>query len=419
MPRRAKGLTALSLKVSKPGRYGDGNGLYLLVRSAEARFWVFRYTRDGRMREMGLGRAGVERGAVTLAEARDKAAVLHALVRNGTDPLAQRETEVAAKKAAAQVAAIKAITFHTAADQYIAAHEPGWRNAKHAQQWRNTLATYAHPIFGDVPVGTIETSHVLAALEPIWREKPETAVRLRGRIESILDYARARGWRAGENPARWRGHLSQTLPPRSKIAPVQHHPALPWKEMGTFLTQLRQERGVAARALEFAILTAARSGEVRGARWKEVNLREKTWTIPATRMKAGKEHRVPLSDAAIKLLRDISADATPKPDASIFKPTRSEKLSEMALTMVLRRMNRADLTVHGFRSSFRDWVSEATAYAREVAEAALAHTLDDKVEAAYRRGDLFEKRRDLMREWSAYCNAGFTGRQVVALRETA
>ena len=397
------------------GRYGDGNGLYLLVRAPDAKFWVFRYTRHGRMREMGLGRAGNERGAVPLAEARERAGSLHSLVRRGVDPLEQRDAEAAAARAAAQEIAARSITFEVAAERYMEHHAPGWRNPKHVKQWRNTLATYAYPHIGSLIVGAIETAHVLAVLEPIWTRKPETASRLRGRIEAVLDHARAREWREGENPARWRGHLSETLLARSKIAPVRHHAALAWKDVGSFLVELRKQRGVAALALEFAILTAARSGEVRGAKWDEVDLVDKVWIVPAARMKAGKEHRVPLSDAAVSVLKRVHVDHK-HGDSVIFVTPRSAQLSDMALAMVLRRMNRTSLTVHGFRSSFRDWVGESTSYPREVAEAALAHTLGDKVEAAYRRGDLFDKRRRLMDEWAKFASRPFATQPVVSMR---
>ncbi|MBN8890987.1 MAG: hypothetical protein BGP12_12380 [Rhodospirillales bacterium 70-18] len=421
MPRKAAGLTALQVRTAKPGRYGDGNGLYLLVRSKEARFWLFRYTpAGGKMREMGLGRAGSGDDCVSLADAREKAAGLHGLVRAGVDPLAQREADAAAGKAAAQDAAVKAISFKDASARYIAAHEPSWANPKHRQQWTNTLATYADPHFGDVPVSGVGTAHVLAALEPIWTAKPETASRVRGRVEAVLDYAKARGWREGENPAAWKGHLSMTLPARAKVAAVEHHPALPWQQVGAFLTALRSRASIAARALEFGILTAARSGEVMGARWGEIDLAERVWTVPAARMKAGREHRVPLSGAALAVLDGMAKlRRTDSPDGFVFPGAAPGKgLSVMALDMAVRRMNKTDkpdalppwrgaggraVVPHGFRSTFRDWAAETTAYPNEVVEMALAHAVGDKVEAAYRRGDLFDKRRRLMDEWAGFC----------------
>ncbi len=395
----------MKVRTAPPGRYGDGDGLYLLVRSAETAFWIFRYTRAGRMREMGLGRA---RGpnAVTLAEARAKAGGLHRLVRGGIDPLEQREVETAAARAAAHAEAARAITFRTVARFYLDAHEVGWTDSKHRQQWGTTLTTYAYPHMGDLPVAAVGTAHVLAALEPIWRTKPETAVRVRGRIEAVLDYAKTREWRDGENPARWRGHLSNLLPARGKVAPVEHHAALPWREIGAFMAALRHQAGVAARALEFTILTAARSGEVLGARWSEIDLDAAIWTVPAGRMKGGREHRVPLSEPALAVLHGAAKLRTSNDVAlPCFQAAArgGMQLSNMAMAMVLRRMQRNDLTVHGFRSSFRDWTAEATDYPREVAEAALAHVLGDKVEAAYRRGDLFDKRRGLMGDWAAFC----------------
>jgi integrase len=404
MGRRATALTVAKVNTAKPGRYGDGNGLYLFVRSAEARFWVFRYTMGGKMREMGLGRAGPDDAAVKLVEARERAADLHKLVKVGVDPLEKRKTDETQAAAEAQLAAIRAITFRTVTDRYLDAHEKTWRNRKHRQQWRNTLETYAFPHFGDLPVGTVGTEHVLAALEPIWRIKPETATRVRGRVEAVLDYANAREWRSGENPARWRGHLSNLLPARSKVAPVEHHAALPWDEIGAFMPALKAQAGVAAKALEFAILTAARSGEVLGARWSEFDLSAKVWSIPAARMKAGREHRIPLSPPALAVLTEMAKLRTDKAkDGFVFPGAATGRpLSIMAMTMVLRRMKRGDLTVHGFRSTFRDWTRETTGTPREVAEAALAHVVGDKTEAAYARGDLFSKRVRLMSDWAKF-----------------
>ena len=304
------------------------------------------------------------------------------------------------------------------ADAYIAAHEASWRNAKHRQQWRNTLDTYADPILGKLPVAQVEVGDVMRVLEPLWREKTETASRLRGRIESVLDYATARGWRSGENPARWRGHLDNLLPARSKVAKVEHHAALPWREIGAFMAALAEEEGVSALALRFAILTAARTGEVIGARWSEIDMQAAVWTVPADRMKAAREHRVPLSDAALDVLREVAKLRTePEADGFVFPGGKAGKpLSSMALLMLLRRMERGDLTAHGFRSTFRDWCAEATNYPREVAEAALAHTLRDKTEAAYQRGDLMEKRRRLMAEWATFCARPAPAGEVVPLR---
>jgi integrase len=371
------------------------------VRSVSARFWLFRYRWNGRMREMGLGSTA----EVRLAVARDKAIDLHRKVKAGIDPLAEREAIVRSKAAAAHQAAVRAITFADVADQYITAHEAGWRNSKHRQQWRNTLDTYAMPILGAVPVADVDTGAVMQVLEPIWPVKTETASRLRGRIEAVLDYAKARGWRAGDNPAGWRGRLDHLLPARGKVARVEHHAALPWRETRAFMDALARQGGIAALALLFTVLTAARTGEAIGATWSEVDFQEAVWTIPARRMKAAREHRVPLSDAAIAVLHyiaELRVDADL--DAPIFPGRETGKpLSNMAMSAVLRRMGRGDLTVHGFRSSFRSWCAEATNYPREVAEAALAHTLRDKTEAAYQRGDMMQKRRQLMTDWAYFC----------------
>jgi len=404
MPRKATALTAVKVRTAPPGRYGDGNGLFLLVRP-NGRYWLFRYrTSDGRMREMGLGPAGEAQGQVSLADARKAASPLWKSVKEGIDPLDRRRSDLAAVKSSAQEAAARAITFHTVAEHYITAHEAGWRNPKHRGQWRATLEAYAYPHMGDLPAADVGTAHVLAALEPIWREKPETATRVRGRIEAVLDYAKVREWRSGENPARWRGHLDHLLPARSKVAKVEHHAALPWREIGAFMTALRGREGVAARALEFAILTAARTGEALGATWGEVDLSAALWTVPAARMKAGREHRVPLSAPALALLGEMAnLRTTDDPTAPIFPGQEANRpLSNMALLMALRRLGRGDLTAHGFRSTFRDWVGEATGYPADVAEAALAHTQGDKTVAAYARGDLFDKRRRLMADWGEF-----------------
>lgn len=388
-------LTALRVKnLTTPGRYNDGGGLYLQVRDAERRSWLFRFKLHGRPRQMGLGPLH----DVPLAEARDAAQRCRKLVRDKVDPIDQRRSlhaEIAARAGA--------YTFRDVAARYIAAHEKSWRNPKHRLQWGATLATYVYPVFGSRPVAAIETGDVTRVLEPIWHEKPETAARVRGRIEAILDYAKTRGWRSGENPARWKGHLEHALPARAKVAKLEHHPALPWAEIGAFVADLREQDGTAARALEFVILTAARTGEVLGARWSEIDLVGKIWTVPAGRMKAGSEHRVPLSEAAVALLRFMRPEGV-EAEAFVFPGAKAgAPLSNMSLLMLLRRMGRGDLTTHGFRSTFRDWAAERTTYQREVAEAALAHTVGNKVEAAYRRGDLFEKRRRLMEDWAGFC----------------
>jgi integrase len=414
MPRRAKGLTAAQVeRGTKPGRYGDGAGLYLLVRSRQAKFWLFRYTRSGKMREMGLGPAK-GRTAVSLSQARAKATQLHSAVRDGRDPLAEREAEKARAQADAAKAIAAAMTFGEVADMYIAAHEAAWRSPKHHQQWRNTLSDYVLPAIGDLPVGSVDTGTVMKIIEPLWRFKTETASRVRGRIEAVLDYAKARRWRDGENPARWRGHLDHLLPGRSKVQRVAHHAALPWRETGAFMQRLRQNSGVGARCLEFLVLTACRSGEVRGARWDEIDLAHAVWTIPAQRMKAGREHRVPLSEQAIGVLRAMAQLGT---KGFVFPGLKTASaLSDVALTKAVNVAGGSGATVHGFRSTFREWCAETTNYPRELAEAALAHTLKDRVEAAYQRGDLLEKRRRLMTDWALFCGREMVAGAVVALR---
>jgi integrase len=422
MPQRAQGLTAQKvLKGREAGRYGDGGGLYLLVRATtrkdgtpgpEAKFWLFRYTRAGKMREMGLGAAS-GKAAVSLADARKKAGALRDLVRDGRDPIEERAAAEARAKAEAVQTAAAAVTFRDAMERCIASLDAGWRNRKHAKQWRATLKAYVLPAIGKLPVGSIGDGDVTAILEPLWARKPETASRVRGRIERILDYAKVRGWRTGENPARWRGHLENILPARSKVARVEHHAALPYSELGDFMTALRQQGGVAARALEFTILTAARTGEAIGARWSEIDLAAKIWTVSAERMKAGKEHRVPLAPRAVAILGELaelrSAESEGETDHFVFPGTRAGRsLSGMAMLMLLRRMNRGDITVHGFRSTFRDWAAERTNFANHVVEAALAHTIGNAVEAAYRRGDLFDKRRRLAGAWATFCGAPST-----------
>ena len=400
MPRRPAPLDALKVKHLPPGRYADGNKLYLLVRSEKSAFWVLRYTAGGKLREMGLGPARGS-GAVKLAKAREDAIALLAKLRDGLDPLVEREAEAERKKAEAEAEARDAITFRQEAEAYVKSHAAGWRNPKHKAQWEATLNAYAYPVLGDLPVGDVSTDDVLKVLEPIWRTKTETASRLRGRIEAILAAATVKGLRKGENPARWRGHLAELLPARGKVAPVQHHAALPFAELPGFFLRLQAADGLGARALELAILTAARTGEVLGATWAEIDLDAALWTIPGARMKAARAHRVPLSPEAVLVLRKL---ATVREGDFVFAgQSRGRALSNMALPMTLRRMNRTDLTAHGFRSTFRDWAAETHDSPSEVVEMALAHAVGDKVEAAYRRGDLFEKRRKLMNDWGEFC----------------
>lgn len=410
MARTVEKLTALTVSRAKtPGYFGDGAGLYLQVSKTGTKSWIFRYTRERKQREMGLGAVHT----VTLAEARGKARDCRALLLEGKDPLETR----AADKLTDALDRARAITFNQCASAYIAAHRGSWKNVKHAEQWENTLATYAAPFIGDLPVAAVDTGLVVKVLSPIWQEKTETATRLRGRIESILDWATVSKYRVGENPARWRGHLDNLLADPGKLGRVKHHPALPWQDVGGFMKELRQRDGMSARAVEFAILTAARSGEVRGAAWEEIDMNCALWTIPAVRMKAGREHRIPLSAEAIALLKQM-----PRVEKYVFPGSKkATPLSDMSLTAVLRRMGRNDITVHGFRSTFRDWCSESVAnsFPREVCEHALAHSLPDKVEAAYRRGDLLEKRILLMQVWSNYCNSVPVVASVTAIHGTA
>jgi integrase len=369
-----------------------GDKLWLRVHGTAAS-WVWRYRFAGQERSMGLG----SYAKVTLAEARKRARAAQAMLDTGADPAPGRA-----------LAAPVAPSFTEAAAQYIASHEAGWRNAVHRQQWRSTLATYAQPI-ADKPVHAITVNDVLALLLPIWTVKPETAARVRGRIEMVLSYAKARGWRTGENPAAWRDNLKLLLPAQAKVRAVRHHAALDWRQAPEFMRGLAvRDTGMGSRALQFAILTAARAGEVRLATWDEIDLDARLWTVPGARMKAGKAHKVPLSDPALAIL----APPVARKQGSLIFPSPSSPetpLSNMTLTAVLRRMGRGDLTVHGFRSTFRDWCAEVTMHPTEVAEMALAHAVGDKVEAAYRRGDLFEKRRRLMDDWAAFVTSADTG----------
>ena len=420
MPKKvSKALTPLEVKNAKPGRHADGDGLHLLVKTTGARSWVFRFMLDGKARDVGLSRcpeaivilkkSGGEE--LTLAQARDVAAIYRLKVKAGIDPLAERAEAAANAAAEKQARQAASVTFKAMAETFLAAKEDNWRNSKHRQQWHNTLSTYVYPIIGDMAVGDIDTPHVLQVLEPIWKHKAETASRVRGRIETILDAAKVRGYRTGENPARWRGHLGQILPMRTKLS-RGHHKAAGFNEVPEIISALRQRRAIAALALEFIILTAARTGEVIGATWSEVELDRAIWTVPAARMKAAREHRVPLSARVVEILIDTKKLGS----QFLFPGPRGGQLSGMAMSMLLRRMN-AEATVHGFRSSFRDWAAECTGYPHEVCEMALAHTIANKAEAAYRRGDMFDKRRRLMAEWAEYCAGnGAAGAEVVPLR---
>jgi integrase len=388
--RQVHRLSARAVKTTKqPGYYSDGGNLYLQVSPTLSKSWIFRYSRNSKPREMGLGS---ERD-VTLVMARAKAAEARGLLVEGVDPVEARD----GRRARERLQKAGTITFAECAKKYIAAHRAGWRNAKHAEQWQNTLDTYAGPVIGRLAVRDVDTALVMRALEPIWSKKAETASRLRGRIERILDWARVRGYRASENPARWRGHLDKLLPGALNRKGRTHHAALPYDELPAFLQDLRARDATAARSLEWLILNVSRTNEVIGARPSEVDARKAVWTVPADRMKSGKEHRVPLSARAAEI---AEAQGEGK---YLFPGPEGEPLSNMAMLELLKRMGRDDLTVHGFRSTFRDWAAECTAYPNEVCEMALAHAIRDKVEAAYRRGDLFEKRQQLMLDWAKYC----------------
>lgn len=396
--------------ITRPGVHSDGGGLYLRVRPP-ARHWIFIGTLYGRERvknektgkpkpnriEMGLG-SDLD---LTLAQAREKAAELRSMLLEGKDPRIERRKVQAASK--------PVVTFGAFAMEMLDGIEDGFKNPKHRQQWRNTLTTYGQPLF-ELPINEVATGHVLEVLQPIWLAKAETASRVRGRIERVLDAAKAKGLREGDNPARLKGNLGPLLPKRDK-AKVKHHAALPIAEVAAFMADLRKRPAVAARALEFTVLTAARSGEVRGMTWGEVDLKAKLWTVPATRMKAGEEHQVPLSEAAIAVLHAVDKDAL-KSDDFVFPAPRGGSLSDMALSQLLKRMDRKNITVHGFRSTFRDWAGDLTKFEREVVEMALAHTVASAVERAYRRGRALEKRKELMDAWAAFCTQAQSLRQL-------
>lgn len=407
MPKLAKELSAVEVRrISQRGLHPVGGvaGLLLRVSDTGARYWVLRTTIGGKRRDIGIGPFP----EVSLADARAEAAEMRRQARQGVDPIAERR----AARDALRASQAKGITFDRCAERYLAGVADQFRNPKHRRQWHTSLDTYASPVIGSLPVDRIELAHVIQVLEPIWREKTETASRVRGRLEKVLDYATVRGYRSGENPARWKGNLDAILPQPNKLKRIEHHRALPWSDAPTFRRALAKRQGIAARALEFLLLTAARSGEVRGATWAEIDLNRATWTIPGERMKAGKEHVVPLSKDAVKLL-----EALPRfEDVPYVFPSREGKpLSDMSLSAVMRRME-LDATPHGLRSTFRDWVSERTSYSHEVAEMSLAHTIPNAVERAYRRGSLLEKRRRLMADWARFLNEGEPSGEVVSIR---
>jgi len=392
MARNINKLSARTVEsATEPGRYSDGGNLYLSISPNGGKRWVFFYRFQGKQREMGLGSAS--RGGVPLAKAREQATAARLLLASHVDPLDAKE---ARKQAEREIP-----SFGQFADAYIASHRSKWRNSKHAAQWAMTLTEYCAPIRA-MPVNTIDTEAVLKVLQPIWSKLPETASRLRGRIENVLDAAKAKGYLTIENPARWRGHLKTLLPARQRLT-RGHHAALAYNNLPGFIAALRARKSTAALALELAILTACRSGEVLNAHWSEFDLDKAIWTSPPRRMKAGIEHRVPLAGRSLAIVRLLKEA---RQGEYVFPGNRSGKpLSSMAMAMQLRRMKRGDLTVHGFRSTFRDWASEQTSFPHETCEHALAHRISDKAEAAYRRGDQFEKRRKLMERWGQFCES--------------
>jgi integrase len=392
-------LTARKVTTAKPGKHSDGGNLYLIVSESGSRKWVLRFTWRGAAKEMGLGSAN----DVPLADARDRASDARRVLAKGLNPIDERRRDTGVP------------TFGKMADDVCETLSAGFRNAKHRAQWRMTLETYAAPLRPKA-VDRITTADVLAVLKPLWTEKPETASRLRGRIEKVLDAARAKGYREGENPARWRGHLDHPLPKPRKLS-RGHHAAMPYEALPGFMGELRERPAIAALALEFCILTAARSGEVLGCQWSEIDLNKKLWTIPAARMKAGREHRVPLSPRAVSILRQMEKVKT----GSFVFPgqVRGKPLSNMAMDMMLRRMEHDTVTVHGFRSSFRDWAGNVSSFSREIIETALAHVIGDKAEQAYWRSDALEKRRKLMDAWATYCEPRLGGRVVPLKRVRA
>jgi integrase len=392
-------LTAAEVKrIIKPGKHPIGGSLYLQVSQDGARSWLFRYQLNNRRRWMGLGGCS----DVSLSGARDD--IKHYkrdFIKLGIDPLAEKAKSKDKATEDRRELANRQMTFSLCAEQYIESKAPGWKNPKHRLLWQNTLTTYAYPVIGNLPIAHIENSHILEILTPIWLTKTETANRVRGRIELVIDYATAMRYRQGDNPAVWRGNLNAILAKPSDVTAVKHHPALPYTEINGFMIELSQTKGSGAQALILTILCATRTSETLKAMWSEFDLEKKMWVIPKERMKAEVEHRVPLSTAALSLLTERHKA---KKSEFLFPGGKNNPhLSNMSMTTVLRRMDRGEITVHGFRSTFRDWVAEKTNYAQRVAETALAHQLSDGTEAAYQRGDLLEKRRALMQDWADYC----------------
>jgi integrase len=405
MARTVHRLTAVGInRLKAPGLYSDGGNLNFRIANAGSRSWVFRFAKNGRTRDAGLG----PYPEVSLADARIKAFEWRKLLVAGIDPLDQRN----AARASDLVAASKSVTFDDCLAGYVAAHESAWRSVKHAKQWRASLTAYASPVFGRLPVSAIDTAMVMRVLEPIWAFKPTTASRVRGRVENVLDWAKVRGYRRDENPARWKGHLDHLLPSKSKVQAIEHHAAMPYAEIGGFMGQLREKPNISARALEFLILTGARSGEVIGVTWDEIDLTAKVWVVPAFRMKAKREHRVPLTAAVLAVLKAMEAI---RQSDYVFPGIGGGRLGINSLHFLLSTMGEG-VSVHGFRSTFRDWAAERTALPRELAEMALAHSVGSAVEAAYRRTDLFDKRRRLMEAWAEFCGRRDGGATVTRMR---
>jgi integrase len=410
MPKKAKELEAIQVKrLTKSGLHAVGGvaGLLLQVTPTGARSWILRTMVGAKRRDIGLG--GFP--DVTLAMAREKAREAKEMIKHGIDPVEQRK----AARGALMAAQAKGVSFDECARQFIKSKTVEFSNPKHAAQWTSTLRDYASPLIGRLTVAEVELAHIVKVLEPIWRTKTETATRVRGRIESVLAWATVSGYREGDNPARWKGNLDAVLPKPAKLKNVQHHKALPWQNMSDFMEKLRQRQGMAARCLEFTILTGLRSGEVRGAKWQEIDLQANTWTVPAERMKMKKAHTVPLCDDAVKLLEQLPKF---KDNGLVFPGARGGVLSDVGVTKPIRAMG-YDVTVHGFRSTFRDWIAESTSYPHHVQEMALAHAVGNAVERAYRRGDLLAKRTNLMRDWCKFINSPARSGEVVGIREHA
>ena len=408
MPKKAKELEAIQVKrLTNPGLHAVGGvaGLLLQVTHTGARSWILRTMVGAKRRDIGLG--GFP--DVTLAIAREKAREAKEMIKHGIDPVEQRK----AARGALMAAQAKGVSFDECAQQFIKSKTVEFSNLKHAAQWANTLRDYASPLIGRLPVAEVELAHIVKVLEPIWRTKTETATRVRGRIESVLAWATVSGYREGDNPARWKGNLDAVLPKPAKLKNVQHHKALPWQNMSDFMEKLRQRQGMAARCLEFTILTGLRSGEVRGAKWQEIDLQANKWTVPAERMKMKKTHIVPLCDDAVKLLEQLPKF---KDNELVFPGTRGGVLSDVGVTKPIRAMG-YDVTVHGFRSTFRDWIAESTSYPHHVQEMALAHAVGNAVERAYRRGDLLAKRTNLLCDWCKFINSPARSGEVVGIRE--